>query len=153
MQRPDRHVARQIETGLFVPRVTHRPVPDPRRSLTVSRKAKKGVPGSSKREGPPSPQATRFDALGVGIRVAGVTSRWLRGGLWPRRRQPLSRKMSQGFFQLPWHPEMEGQEGLQNSAFCSRCCQGRGRRRGSYGPEEGSVAGGLWMREKEVTGY
>lgn len=81
MRRPDPRVARQIEIGLFVPRVTHRPVPDPRWSLTVSRKAKKGVPGSSRREGPPSPQATRFGALGVGIRVASVTSWWLQGGL------------------------------------------------------------------------
>lgn len=43
---------------------------------------------------------------------------------------------------------------LQKSAFCPKCCQGGGSREGSYGPEEGSVAGGLRMRqEMKVAGY
>lgn len=137
MRRPDPRVARQIEIGLFVPRVTHRPVPDPRWSLTVSRKAKKGVPGSSRREGPPSPQATRFGALGVGIRVASVTSWWLQGVLWPRRRQPLSRKMSQGFFQLPWHPEMEGQGRSSELGLLLKVLPGMGEKKGVLWPRRG----------------
>lgn len=32
-------------------------------------------------------------------------------------------------------------ECLQKSAFCPKCCQGGGSWEGSYGPEEGSVAG------------
>lgn len=34
-------------------------------------------------------------------------------------------------------------EYLQNSAFCPKCCQGRGSWEGAYGPEEGSVVGGV----------
>lgn len=94
-------------------------------SLTVSRKAKKSGPGSSRRKGPPPSQATRH-RLG---QHPGSQSHRIQGdcgrgrGLFPGRRVGDS----SGFLGAQkWKVE----EGLRNSAFCSRCCQGAGRRGG-----------------------
>lgn len=67
-------------------------------------------------------------------------------------RKASFREVESGFLQLPWHPEMEGQGVSSELSLLPMCCQGGGSWEGSYGPEEGSVVGGLWMRQ-EMTGY
>lgn len=116
-------------------------------SLTVSRKAKKSGPGSSRRKGPPPSQATRH-RLG---QHPGSQSHRIQGdcgrgrGLFPGRRVGDS----SGFLGAQkWKVE----EGLRNSAFCSRCCQGAGRRGGVLRPRGGQC--GRWAAdEKHMTGY
>lgn len=53
------------------------------------------------------------------------------------------REDESGFFRLPWHPEMTGQGGSSELGLLLKVLPGGGSWEGSYGPEEGSVAGGL----------
>lgn len=92
----------------------------------MSRKAKKSGPGSSRRKGPPPhrPPAAHW----VSLQAANATSWRLQGGC--RRDRGLSRKASQGFLQLPWNPEMEGQGGSSELGLLLKVLPGRGEARG-----------------------
>lgn len=103
----------------------------------MSRKAKESGPGSSRRKGPPPSQATRH-RLGQhpGSQCHRIQGDCGRGrGLFPGRRV---RDSSSVLGAQKWKVE----EGLRNSAFCSRCCQGAGRREGVLGPRGGQC--GRW---------
>lgn len=98
----------------------------------MSRKAKKSGPGSPRRKGPPPSQATRH-RLGQhpGSQCHRIQGDRGRGrGLFPGRRV---RGSSSFLGAQKWKVE----EGLRNSAFCSRCCQGAGRREGVLRPRGG----------------
>lgn len=128
----------QIETGLaYVCRdsdLPQTPASCSARSLTESRKAKKSGPSSSRRKRPPPPQATE---LGSASRQPapppGGSSGDCghgRGCLFLGRRV---RDSSSFLGTQKWRVK----ESLQNSAFCSRCCLGGGRREGVLWPRRG----------------
>lgn len=112
----------------------------------MSRKAKKGGPGSSRRKGPPPSQATRH-RLGQhpGSQCHRIQGDCGRGrGLFPGRRV---RDPSSFLGAQKWKVE----EGLRNLAFCSRCCQGAGRREGVLRPRGGQR--GRWAVDETGEGH
>jgi hypothetical protein len=137
----------RAKRGWVLPGVTHicpcfPPAAQLGPSLTVSRKAKKRGSLCQVEGSLPAPLHW------VSIRAASAAS-WQLRGLWPWLRPP-SGKTSRGSSSFLGTQKWRVKEGLQNSAFCSRCCQGGGSWAGSYGPEEGSVVGGLWTRQEMV---
>lgn len=100
-------------------------------SLMVSRKAKKSGPGSSRRRGPHPHRPPAARRVSIQRHLPAALGGCGRGrSLFPGR---CVRGSSSFLGSQQWRAK----EGLQNSAFCSRCCQGGGRAEGTLRPRRG----------------
>lgn len=135
----------QIETGLLYFR-THRPVPIPAsrsaRSLTVSRKAKQSGPGSSRRKVPP-PSRPPATELGSASRQPAPPPGGCRGTV-AAAEAASSWEDESGIPPASLAPRNGGSRRVfRTRPSAQGAAREGGGERESYGPEEGSVGGGV----------
>lgn len=108
------------------------------RSLTVSRKAKKGGPGSSRRRGPPPPQATRHPVGQHPVPPPGGSRRAV------AKAEASFQEDESGAAPASLAPRNGGSRRVfRTGPSAQGAAREGGGRKGPYGPEEGSVAGGV----------
>lgn len=113
------------------------------RSLTVSRKAKKSGPGSSRRRGSPPPQATRRPVGQHPVPPPGGSMRAV------TEAEASFQEDESGVPPASLAPRNGGSRRVFRTQPSARgAAREGGGRKGPYGPEEGSVAGGLWTRDR-----